>query len=97
MQKKEASFEEVGKEVNFDKGQKVVIEFSSDGKYLAILQKKINILDIWYLGEEDIDIIKQLENMQLYYCEDRNEDFVPPLITIEGDANFLKTKKLEFD
>lgn len=51
MQKKDASFIETGMEVHFRLGQKVVIEFSPCGHYLAILQKKVNILDIWYIGD----------------------------------------------
>ena len=55
MQRKEKAFVETGKEVHFMRAKKVVIEFSPDGRYLAVLQKKINVLDIWDLNALPFD------------------------------------------
>ena len=74
----------------------MVIEFSSDGRYLAVLQKKINIIDIWEL-EEETNIIDYLQSMTNHYSGEQSEDDVQPIICIEGNESFLKTKKLEFD
>ena len=87
MKKENGALTQVGDEIPFLNSKKVNIEFSPDGRFLAILHKKINLLEIWEIEDSSI------ENL----FEGIRENSIEPLVRIEDDSAFKKTKNLEFD
>ena len=72
---------------------------NSPSPYKSKTNQKINIIDIWELEEETDDLAETniLSSMTSYYSGSEDDDMKTPIITFEGNPDFLKTKKLEFD
>jgi hypothetical protein len=55
MKQEDGSLKEIGDEIPLRGSKKVNIEFSPDGKFFAILFKKINLLQVWEVVDNDIE------------------------------------------